>query len=67
MRLVLFDIDGTILVARGAGRRALAIALKDVYGTAGDIDRYDFRGQTDPRIVFDVPKPVVLDALAEIG
>jgi phosphoglycolate phosphatase len=54
MRLVLFDIDGTILVARGAGRRALAIALKDVYGTAGDIDRYDFRGQTDPRIVFDV-------------
>lgn len=54
MRLVLFDIDGTILVARGAGRRALAAALKDVYGTAGDIDGYDLRGQTDPRIVFDV-------------
>jgi len=54
MRLVLFDIDGTLLVARGAGRRALAAALKDVYGTAGDIDGYDLRGQTDPRIVFDV-------------
>ena len=27
MRLVLFDIDGTILTARGAGRRALAAAL----------------------------------------
>lgn len=54
MRLVLFDIDGTLLVARGAGRRALALALKDVYGTAGDIDGYDLRGQTDPRIVFDV-------------
>ena len=54
MRLVLFDIDGTILVARGAGRRALAAALQDVYGTTGDIDGYDLRGQTDPRIVFDV-------------
>jgi phosphoglycolate phosphatase-like HAD superfamily hydrolase len=54
MRLVLFDIDGTLLVARGAGRRALAAALKGVYGTAGDIDGYDLRGQTDPRIVFDV-------------
>ena len=54
MRLVLFDIDGTILVARGAGRRALAAALREVYGTAGDIDGYDLRGQTDPRIVFDV-------------
>lgn len=54
MRLVLFDIDGTLLVARGAGRRALAAALKNVYGTAGDIDGYDLRGQTDPRIVFDV-------------
>jgi phosphoglycolate phosphatase len=54
MRLVLFDIDGTILTARGAGRRALAAALKEVYGTAGDIERYDLRGRTDPRIVFDL-------------
>jgi len=54
MRLVLFDVDGTLLVARGAGRRALAAALKEIYGTAGDIDGYDLRGQTDPRIVFDV-------------
>jgi phosphoglycolate phosphatase-like HAD superfamily hydrolase len=41
MRLVLFDIDGTILIARGAGRRALTVALKDIYGTAGDIDGYN--------------------------
>jgi phosphoglycolate phosphatase-like HAD superfamily hydrolase len=54
MRLVLFDIDGTVLTARGAGRRALAAALKEVYGTAGDIERYDLRGRTDPRIVFDL-------------
>ena len=54
MRLVLFDIDGTILTARGAGRRALAAALTEVYGTAGDIERYDLRGRTDPRIVYDL-------------
>jgi len=54
MRLVLFDIDGTILTARGAGRRALAAALNEVYGTTGDIERYDLRGRTDPRIVFDL-------------
>jgi phosphoglycolate phosphatase len=54
MRLVLFDVDGTILTARGAGRRALAAALNQVYGTAGDIERYDLRGRTDPRIVFDL-------------
>ena len=54
MRLVLFDIDGTILTARGAGRRALAAALSLVYGTDGNIERYDLRGRTDPRIVFDL-------------
>ena len=54
MRLVLFDVDGTILIARGAGRRALTVALKDIYGTAGDIDGYNLGGQTDPRIVHDV-------------
>ena len=54
MRLVLFDVDGTILSARGAGRRAFAAALMEVYGTAGDIERYDLRGATDQRIVFEL-------------
>lgn len=51
MKLVLFDIDGTLLSAGGAGRRALGRALVDVYGTAGPIDTYDFHGGTDPQIV----------------
>lgn len=54
MRLILFDVDGTLLSARGAGRRALTRALHGVFGTAGAIERYDFRGRTDPRIVFDL-------------
>jgi len=53
-RLVLFDVDGTLLTAHGAGRRALGRALHDVFGTAGPIEAYDFRGKTDPRIVLDL-------------
>jgi phosphoglycolate phosphatase-like HAD superfamily hydrolase len=53
-RLFLFDIDGTLVNAGGAGRTALARALEQVYGTTGAIDRYDFRGRTDPRIVLDL-------------
>lgn len=54
MRLVLFDIDGTLVNAGGVGRTALARALDSVYGTVGAIERYDFRGKTDPRIVLDL-------------
>src|SRR5215813_8538579 len=54
MRLLLFDIDGTLLHSRGAGRRAVKAALERVYGTVGTIDRYDLGGKTDQRIVFDV-------------
>ncbi len=54
MKLVLFDVDGTLLTASGAGRRALERALHEVYGTAGPIHAYDFRGGTDPQIVWDL-------------
>jgi phosphoglycolate phosphatase-like HAD superfamily hydrolase len=54
MKLVLFDVDGTLITASGAGRRALDRALREVYGTAGPIDSYDFRGGTDPQIVRDL-------------
>ena len=53
-RLFLFDIDGTLVTAAGAGRIALGQALTAVYGTTGPIERYDFRGKTDPRIVWDL-------------
>lgn len=51
MRLLLFDVDGTLITAKGAGRQALGQALRAVYGSAGPIDDYDFRGKTDPQIV----------------
>jgi len=51
MRLILFDIDGTILWTDGAGRRAIHRALLDEMGTAGPIEGYRFDGKTDPQIV----------------
>jgi phosphoglycolate phosphatase len=60
-RLFLFDIDGTLVTAAGAGRVALGRALVATYGTTGPIDTYDFRGKTDPRIVWDLMRGAGLD------
>lgn len=49
-RLVLFDIDGTLLSSGGAGKRAFADALVEVFGTAGPVDAYSMAGRTDPQI-----------------
>src|SRR5258706_5000551 len=51
MRLILFDIDGTLLWTDGAGRRAIQQALVEEMGTAGPIDTYRFDGETDPQVV----------------
>lgn len=51
LRLILFDIDGTILLTDGAGRRAIQQALLAVSGTAGAVDTHRFDGKTDPQIV----------------
>ncbi|HJQ20864.1 MAG TPA: HAD hydrolase-like protein [Gemmatimonadaceae bacterium] len=53
MKLVLFDIDGTLLLSDGAGRRAINRALHEVYGGIGPQD-YRFDGKTDPQIVRDL-------------
>ena len=51
MKLVCFDIDGTLVHAQGAGRRAIERALVDVLGTAGPIDTFRMDGRTDGEIV----------------
>ena len=53
-RLVLFDIDGTLVTDGGASRAAFAAALSSVYGYHGDLKRYDFSGRTDPQIAYMV-------------
>lgn len=53
-RLLLFDVDGTLLRANGTGRIMLAESMRRVYGTAGAIDTYEFGGRTDRRMVRDL-------------
>jgi phosphoglycolate phosphatase-like HAD superfamily hydrolase len=49
MKLVLFDIDGTLLRTDGAGRRSMERALLTVFGTTGSPD-YRYDGKTDRQI-----------------
>lgn len=50
MKLVLFDIDGTLLSSEGAGMRAMRVALTALFGTTGD-PTYRYDGKTDKQIV----------------
>jgi phosphoglycolate phosphatase-like HAD superfamily hydrolase len=45
--LLLWDIDGTLLTASGAGLRALQVALQHVFAINGSINDIDFAGRTD--------------------
>jgi phosphoglycolate phosphatase-like HAD superfamily hydrolase len=48
-RLILFDIDGT-LVSGGPAKHAFETAMVETYGTAGDVAGISFAGKTDPQI-----------------
>jgi phosphoglycolate phosphatase len=54
MRLILFDIDGTLIRDDGAAREAYAKALREVYDFPGSLHRYDFSGRTDLQITYEV-------------
>ena len=61
---MLFDVDGTLLTARGAGRRAVKRALEHVFGTTGSLDGYDMSGKTDPRIILELMEGAGLERAA---
>jgi phosphoglycolate phosphatase len=50
-RLILFDIDGTLLSAGRAARDSILAALGSVLGWDGSADGNDFSGKTDPQIL----------------
>lgn len=52
MRLVLFDIDGTLLDSSGMGRASMQRALAEVFGSPGN-PSYRYDGKTDKQIVRD--------------
>ena len=56
-RLVLFDIDGTLLISRGIGREAKRRAMLECFGVTGDLDSHVFGGKTDWGILADLLAP----------
>lgn len=71
-RLILFDIDGTLLKGRRRLRRWFGESLETVYGQVGDIDGHSFSGKTDPQIVTElmlgagVPEAEILGLLPDL-
>ncbi|MBI4863712.1 MAG: haloacid dehalogenase-like hydrolase [Candidatus Riflebacteria bacterium] len=53
MRLLLFDIDGTLMLSGGAGARALTAALHEVFGMSDGLAGVRLNGHTDRQIVAD--------------
>ncbi len=53
-KLVLFDIDGTILLTAGAGRRAIVAAISEDVSDSSRLHEVRFDGKTDPQIVTEL-------------
>jgi phosphoglycolate phosphatase len=51
MRLILFDIDGTLIDSGGAGVRALDSALKELFSIENGFHGISMAGKTDPSIM----------------
>lgn len=54
MKLLLFDIDGTLLETGGIGRRAVEAALSELAGRPISTEGLSFSGKTDPQILREV-------------
>jgi phosphoglycolate phosphatase len=54
IRLVLFDIDGTLIRAGGAGRHAIERAWREIYGISDCLAGVDLGGRTDASLFEDL-------------
>jgi phosphoglycolate phosphatase-like HAD superfamily hydrolase len=50
MRVLLFDIDGTLIRSGGAGKAAMEAGLRSAFGVVEIRDRVKYSGRTDPGI-----------------
>lgn len=60
--LVLFDIDGTLVVTARAGVRGMNQAFQDLHGREGALDAVAIAGRTDRAIVSDVMRQLGIEA-----
>ncbi|MEL6307668.1 MAG: HAD family hydrolase [Chloroflexota bacterium] len=56
-RLLLFDIDGTLLHSKGVGRESKALAMEEVFGTSAGVRTHPFGGKTDWQILRETLEP----------
>ena len=54
LRLLLFDIDGTLISTDGIARLAFAEAIDEALGRESIANTYDFAGKTDQQIYTDI-------------
>jgi phosphoglycolate phosphatase len=54
MKLILFDIDGTLIWPDGAGRAAMERALTEIFGLAGPTTSLPMAGKTDRQIITEL-------------
>jgi phosphoglycolate phosphatase len=64
-RLLLFDIDGTLLTSRGAGERALTAAVRDQFGSEDALRGVEIAGRTDSGIARQILRALGQDVTAE--
>jgi len=65
-RLLLFDVDGTLLSPGPAARAALAGALSEIFGTSGALSTYAFDGKLDPTIFTELMREAGVEESAII-
>jgi phosphoglycolate phosphatase-like HAD superfamily hydrolase len=53
-RLVLFDVDATLISTSRSGIRAMRAVTQRLFGPGVDIDRVEFAGKLDPLIIADI-------------
>jgi phosphoglycolate phosphatase len=55
-KLVLFDIDETLIYSDGAGKRAIGSALMNLFGLNPESIKVSMSGKTDPQILAEIMK-----------
>jgi phosphoglycolate phosphatase len=64
-KLILFDIDGTLIVSGGAGARAMTRAFEDTWGLSDALRHVDVAGRTDNIILEDALRATDIVAAGE--
>jgi len=53
MKILLFDIDGTLIHSGGSGKHAMELAFQEIWGVLNSLQNVLLAGQTDPKILLD--------------